>query len=241
MDWNTLSLFILTEGLLSLSPGPAVLLVVGYSLRYGFRIGFGATMGVLSVNAIYYSLSALGVGALILASATLFTIVKWVGAAYLAYLGITMLRPLVRQLREGRRSRTGEAPAVDQRAALAAVSGSTGRGTTSSGAADGGTAMRQGPAFLRGFVLQASNPKNLAFFVAILPQFIQPEGNVALQLFVMGVISVLLELPILLFYGFASAKSARIMRQRVITWIEGVAGGLLVVMGAALALYRRST
>ena len=94
--------------------------------------------------------------------------------------------------------------------------------------------------FWQGFILQASNPKNLAFFVAILPQFIVPEGNVPLQLFIMGVLSVLLELPILIFYGFASAKSAAALKERVITWIEGVAGGLLIAMGAALALYRRA-
>ncbi len=81
MDLGTLALFALTEFLLSLTPGPAVLLVIGLSMRQGFRIGFLATLGILSTNAVFFTLSAIGIGALIIASATLFTIVKWIGAA----------------------------------------------------------------------------------------------------------------------------------------------------------------
>ncbi|KIT15790.1 LysE family translocator [Jannaschia aquimarina] len=81
MTFETIALFALTEFLLSLTPGPAVLLVIGLSMRQGCRIGFMATLGILSTNAVFFTLSALGVGALIPASATLFTILKWVGAA----------------------------------------------------------------------------------------------------------------------------------------------------------------
>jgi threonine/homoserine/homoserine lactone efflux protein len=88
-------------------------------------------------------------------------------------------------------------------------------------------------------MLQASNPKNIAFFVAILPQFIIPDENVGQQLVILGIISVVLELPILVFYGFASSKSAELMTARVIEWIEGVAGGILICIGGALALYKR--
>ena len=169
--------------MLSLTPGPAVVLVIGLSMRQGFRIGFTATLGILSTNAVYFTLSALGVGALILASATLFTIVKWVGAAYLVYLGVGMIVPLAKRLWQGRSPEAApdlaELPAAPRQ-----------------------TAMRS---FWQGFMLQASNPKMIAFFVAILPQFITPEGNVALQLVVLGVTSVLLELPILVAYGFAAA------------------------------------
>jgi len=75
------------------------ILVLGLSVRHGFKIGSAATLGIISTNAVYFTLSALGVGALIVASSTLFTVIKWIGAAYLAYLGVNMLRPLVRRLR----------------------------------------------------------------------------------------------------------------------------------------------
>ncbi len=220
MDLGTLGLFALTEFLLSLTPGPAVLLVIGLSMRQGFRIGFMATLGILATNAMFFTLSALGVGALIVASATLFTIVKWAGAAYLVYLGVGMIAPLLKRLWQKRSTGTGlelaeasaSAPSVPQ------------------------TAVRS---FWQGFILQASNPKNIAFFVAILPQFISTEGNVAFQLVVFGLVSVLLELPILVFYGFASALSARVMREKVIEWIEAVGGGILIALGGALASSQR--
>ena len=216
MDLNTLALFALTEFLLSLTPGPAVLLMIGLSMRQGFRIGVMATLGILSTNAIFFTLSALGIGASIVASATLFTIIKWMGAAYLVYLGVGMIMPLAKHLWQKRPSSEGldlseakaAAPKVPQTAAKS---------------------------FWQGFALQASNPKNILFFVAILPQFISPDGNVATQLVVLGVVSVLLELPILVFYGYASVLSARLMKERVIVWIEAVGGGILIALGGALA------
>ncbi len=222
MDLSTLALFALTEFLLSLTPGPAVLLVIGLSMRQGFRIGFMATLGILSTNAVFFTLSALGVGALILASATLFTLVKWIGAAYLVYLGIGMIAPLIKRLWRDR-SLGGGLDLAEVQAAAPQVPQS---------------AIRS---FWQGFTLQASNPKNIAFFVAILPQFISPDGNVALQLMVLGVVSVLLELPVLVFYGLASALSARLMRDRVIEWIEAVGGGILVALGGALATSQRGS
>jgi len=216
MDLNTLALFALTEFLLSLTPGPAVLLVIGLSMRQGFRIGFMATLGILSTNAVFFTLSALGIGALIVASATLFTVIKWIGAAYLVYLGVGMVMPLAKRLWQKRSFGDGldlsEAKAVAPKAPQTAVK-----------------------SFWQGFALQASNPKNILFFVAILPQFISPNGNVATQLVILGVVSVLLELPILVFYGFASALSARLMKERVIEWIEAVGGGILIALGGALA------
>ena len=220
MDPNTIALFALTEFLLSLTPGPAVLFVISLSMRQGFRIGFMATLGILCTNAVFFTLSAIGVGALILASATFFTILKWIGAAYLVYLGAGMMAPLAKRFQGGNSSREGlnlnkarqVAPEAQQTALYS---------------------------FWRGFALQASNPKNLAFFIAILPQFITPDGNIALQMAVLGAISILLEMPILLGYAAASAFSARIMRKRVIDWIEGLGGGILIALGGALATSQR--
>lgn len=213
MSLETILLFALTEFLLSLTPGPAVLLVLGLAIRGGARLGLGASAGIIATNVVYFGLSALGVGALIIASGTLFTIVKWVGAAYLAYLGIQMIRPLVRHLVHGVPAEAATVPAA---------------GLPSAGAA-----------FRRAMMVQASNPKNLAFFVALLPQFVTPGEGVGMQLVVLGVVSVLVELPILVAYALLAAASTRFIRARLILWIEGIAGGILVGLGAALAAARR--
>ena len=65
--------------------------------------------------------------------------------------------------------------------------------------------------------------------------------NIAFQLVVLGILSVLLELPILVFYGLASALCARVMRETVVEWIEAAGGGILVALGGALAISQRGT
>ena len=85
-------LFCATETLLCLTPGPAVLLVVSLSLAGNAGAGVRAALGILAANAFYFGLSATGVGALLLTSWQLFFGLKWLGAAYLAWLGLGMLR-----------------------------------------------------------------------------------------------------------------------------------------------------
>ncbi len=73
-------------------PGPTVLLVLSYALSQGKRIAVATAAGVAFGNLIAMSASLAGLGALVLASATLFTVLKWVGAVYLVYLGIKLFR-----------------------------------------------------------------------------------------------------------------------------------------------------
>src|SRR5450631_439558 len=92
MTFKTWLLFLVMETALSLSPGPAVFYVVSQGVRGALRRSLPAAAGIISANAIYFALSATSLGALIAASARFFTIAKWVGAAYLIYLGVKSLR-----------------------------------------------------------------------------------------------------------------------------------------------------
>jgi homoserine/homoserine lactone efflux protein len=83
--------FAVLVAVLSCIPGPAVLLTVATALRRGSRPGLAAACGVLSGNALYFTLSGAGVAALLLASYAAFTVLKYAGAAYLAYLGLKSL------------------------------------------------------------------------------------------------------------------------------------------------------
>lgn len=77
---------------LLVTPGPTILLVVSYALSEGRRSAWASVPGVTLGDSLAVTLSLLGVGALLAVSAELFTVLKWVGAAYLVYLGIKMIR-----------------------------------------------------------------------------------------------------------------------------------------------------
>jgi homoserine/homoserine lactone efflux protein len=188
---------------LSLSPGPAVFYVVSQGARGAVRRSLPAAAGIISANAVYFALSATSLGALIAASARFFTMAKWAGAAYLIYLGVRALRS------------AGSSRAVDLRDAAAAPPGDRRR------------------VFLGAFTLQLANPKALLFFLALLPQFIDPLEPVAPQMLILAATSMLPEFLILTAYGWlahralhASAKfGVSSGMNRWLGWIEGA--GLL--------------
>lgn len=206
MTLETWLAFLVTETVLCLTPGPAVLYVVAHGMGQGPRAGLAANLGVLTGNAIYFALSAAGLGALLLASHTLFTILKWAGAGYLVWLGVATLL--------GR------------------------SGGLSVAAADG---RRAGPIWRGGLLLQLANPKALLFFAALLPQFIDPAGDVVAQVAILGMTSVLVEFAVLTFYGSAAGRAGRLVRRpSLVRWLDRAAGVMLIGAGAGLALLRRA-
>jgi homoserine/homoserine lactone efflux protein len=203
MTFKTWLLFLVMETALSLSPGPAVFYVVSQGVRGAVRRALPAAAGIISANAVYFTLSATSLGAIIAASARFFTIAKWAGAAYLIYLGIKALLS------------AGASHAVALGEAAPAEQGDRRR------------------VYLGALTLQLANPKALLFFLALLPQFIDPAQALAPQMLILAATSMLPEFCILLGYGWlahralhASAKfGVSSNMNRWLAWIEGA--GLL--------------
>ena len=112
VNWDTFWLYVLAEAALSLSPGPAVMLVIACGLTYGARKSVHATLGILSANAIYFAISATALGALLVASKAFFIAVKWLGAAYLVYIGLSALFGRPSPITVTRDERSGGAPSA---------------------------------------------------------------------------------------------------------------------------------
>ena len=89
MTWQIWSAFFLVETALCLTPGPAVLLVLSQALTRGAARAVWSIVGILAANTAYFILSATGVGAVLMASYDLFFAIKWIGAAYLVWLGVS--------------------------------------------------------------------------------------------------------------------------------------------------------
>lgn len=90
-DTPQLLMFIAAGWLLNLTPGPDVLYIVSTALKSGVRAGIVAALGIVSGCFVHVFAAALGVGALLATSATAFTVLKWVGAAYLMWMGVKLL------------------------------------------------------------------------------------------------------------------------------------------------------
>lgn len=110
VNWDTFWLYVLAEVALSLSPGPAVMLVIASGLTWGARKSLYATLGILGANALYFAISATALGAVLVASETFFIAVKWLGAAYLVYIGVSALVGRPSPISVGREERSGGAP-----------------------------------------------------------------------------------------------------------------------------------
>ena len=202
MTFKTWLLFLIMETALSLSPGPAVFYVVSQGVRGGLRRTLPAAAGILTANAAYFALSATSLGALIAASARFFTVVKWVGAAYLIVLGVKALLA----------ANAMHAVALEQELAQQ---------------------PRRLGVYMGALTLQLANPKALLFFLALLPQFINPASPVTPQMVILAATSMVPEFFILACYGWLANRALRAtvrfgMPGNVNRWLARVEGaGLL--------------
>ena len=200
VNWDTYWLYVLTEVALSLSPGPAVMLVIAYGLTQGARRSIYAGLGILSGNAIYFAISATALGAVLVASKPFFTAVKWIGAAYLVYIGLSALF--------GRPSPLTVSTAATRPASRKAI-------------------------YLSGLTLQLANPKTLIFFVAILPQFVDPALPIGAQMLWLAIGSIVPEFFILSGYAFLASRASHLATDpRYARWTDRVAA--VLVLGVAM-------
>ena len=211
-----LGLFIAAGLLLNLTPGPDVLYIVGNGLRGGWRGGAVAALGITAGCFVHIAAATVGLSALIAASATAFTVLKWVGAAYLVYVGGAMLLARSRSPSPGwptSENLNGNRPT--------------------------GNAISLRKVFVQGFWTNALNPKVALFFLAFLPQFIHPNAqHKTLTFLLLGLVFNLNALPVNMAYGLGAAWLANRFQamQHGLNWLERGAGALFLYFGIRLAL-----
>ncbi|MFT4268600.1 MAG: LysE family translocator [Xenophilus sp.] len=207
-DAHQLLLFVAAGLLLNLTPGVDVFFIVGRALRQGVRAGLVAVLGVTAGCCVHVLAAALGVSALVAASATAFTVLKWIGAAYLVWVGAGMLRA-----REPALALQAAAQKVPVEGAFLQV-------------------------FRRGFLTNVLNPKVALFFLAFVPQFIPAGARHPTGVFLaLGLLFNFNALWVGFGWAVAAAWLARRVSaaRRALLWFERGAGLAIVGFGLKLA------
>lgn len=200
MEFNNWLLYTAAAVGLSLTPGPNGLLALTHGALYGARKTIFTILGGSFGFALVIALSMFGIGALLAANVGLLVVLKWLGGAYLIWLGVQVWRS-------------------------PSLADSRGKSVTSSGAS----------LFQAGLFSALSNPKGILFFVAFLPQFIDPTSSLLIQFAVMAATFVVIEF----FYELLVASLA----DRIQPWLKKagknfnrVFGSVFIAIGALLPL-----
>jgi len=199
---STLLVFAAASLVLLIVPGPAVVYIVTRSLSQGRTAGVVSMLGVQAGGLVHVAAAALGISALLASSAIAFSIVKYAGAAYLVYIGLTkLLRPAETPL--------GDLERHDHRRL-----------------------------FREGVVVNVLNPKTAIFFLAFLPQFVDPDrGAAALQVTVLGLAFIVLAILSDGAYALAAGTLGERLRRSVAVRrrLDRVSGLIYVGLGAMAA------
>jgi threonine/homoserine/homoserine lactone efflux protein len=205
-------LFIVSGLLLNITPGPDTAYIVGRSVQLGWRGGAAAALGIGTGCLVHVFAASIGLSALLAASSLAFTVIKWVGAAYLCFIGITMLLSRAQVLVE---SAPAESNEISQRQ----------------------IPLRH--VFWQGALTNVLNPKVALFFLAFLPQFVAADSpHKAAAFLLLGLIFVSNGTLWCLGVAAFAAKAAGRIRQsgRAWRWINRALGGLFVYLGVRVAL-----
>jgi threonine/homoserine/homoserine lactone efflux protein len=206
MSGTNFTLFLLAALVIAAVPGPGIFYVAARTLSGGKSAGIASTFGTALGGLVHVIAGGLGVSAIILASAELFTVLKFAGAVYLVWLGI-------KTFREARELLPQKAIAV-------------------------GTQR----VFREGVLVEALNPKTAAFFLAFIPQFIDPAGGYpALQFITLGLVSVALNtlVDFIVVLMASTAHSGLTRRPHLLQRLRQGSGLFIAGLGISLALARR--
>jgi len=201
--WTTLVLFLLSALGLLFIPGPSVLLIITRSVESGRRVGAISSLGIGAADLIHTTAAACGLSALLMTSALAFSIVKYLGAAYLISLGIRTLLKKDGPQREKRRE-----PKTLHRM------------------------------FFQGMTVELLNPKTALFFLAFLPQFVDPaRGTVMLQFLLFGSLYAIFGLCSLTCYGLLAGTLATLFKRnaRFQRLQRYVTGSIYIALGLTAA------
>ena len=214
IDPSQLALYIAAAALLAVTPGPGIFYVAARTLAGGRAEGVASSFGTGLGGMVHVAAGSLGVSAIVLASAELFTALKLIGAAYLVWIGIRTIQ----SARQGAGPMLGDMPAAPPVGARRA--------------------------FREGALVEALNPKTAAFFLAFVPQFLDPAaGHVALQFMLLGVISVALNTLADLVVACAAGgiRDGAAARPALIARLRAASGAGMIALGVGLAFARRPT
>lgn len=211
MGIHDIWLFALAALLLAITPGPDMALIVARSGRYGVKGGVATSLGVATGSFVHIFAAAIGISAMLLASATAFNLIKWAGALYLIYMGLTML--LARPSAEPRRD---DLEREQKTLGLSQI-------------------------FLQGALTNILNPKVAMFFLAFLPQFVDADAPSKFQAFLMlGILMNIIGTAWNLIVAWFAARlvaTGPVSRGRI--WLERSMGAFFLAIGARLALVER--
>jgi threonine/homoserine/homoserine lactone efflux protein len=206
MSAANFSLFLLAAVVIAAIPGPGIFYVAARTLSGGRPAGIASTFGTALGGLVHVVAGGLGVSAIILASAQLFTVLKLAGALYLIWLGIRTVRE------------AGHLP------------------TEPTGAIGFKRAFREG------IVVEALNPKTAVFFLAFIPQFLEPAaGHPALQFMTLGLISVTFNTfaDVIVIVAASAARAGLVRRPHLVQRLRQGSGLFIAGLGISLALARR--
>mgnify|MGYP000099508309 CR=1 FL=1 len=202
-------LFVGMTFVVSATPGPNMLLVMSHSARFGLRAAVVTMAGCMTALLCMMSISAAGLGALLHTFPAVFDALRYLGAAYLAYLGYKLWRASVA-------AKAGQDAAVQDEPLRS-----------------GGSFYRQGLA------VAASNPKAIVFSAAFFPQFIQPELPALTQFVILLTTFTVIEVSWYLIYAVSGHKLSRFLQQtHVMKNFNRVTGGVFVGFAALMAASR---
>ncbi|WP_282610148.1 LysE family translocator [Pelagibius sp. Alg239-R121] len=203
--------FSLTSIVLLVVPGPTVMLVFSYALGHGKRTAWATVPGVALGDFTAMTISLAGAGAVLAASATLFAILKYVGAAYLIWLGIKLWRAEPRLEQPGDALPETELGVKDRRSM-----------------------------FWSAYVVTALNPKSIVFFIAFLPQFVAPAQPVLPQFVILGATFLVLATVSSAIWALAAgAMRAGFRKPRTLKLANRFGGGFMIGAGLLTAAVRR--